>query len=282
MGRRSPEPRPTRPAHLPLALVLAAAVLAGCGTLTVPQEQQLGAELSREIRKEYRVLRDRVIVDYVADIGEDVLRAAGPQPFQYRFYVVEDEQINASAGFAGHILVNTGLVLRAENVSELAGVLAHEIGHVVNRDVAANYNRRRNTGILYQLGVAAASVFGFGGLAQLGGALTATAVLNSFGREAERSADEFAVQVLPAAGYDPNGLVSFFEKIREEGSQGPAFLSSHPTTEDRIAETRALIAQLPPAPGLAIEDRKLGIIQRRIRLLTGQPEPESDEGLRPL
>jgi predicted Zn-dependent protease len=240
--------------------------------------------MAREIRKEHLILRDRVIVGYLSDIAERILRASGPQPFQYRFYVVEDEKVNASAGFAGHVLVHTGLILRAENVSELAGVLAHEIGHVVNRDVAANYNRVRNTGLLYQFGVLAASVFGYGGLASLGGALAGTALLNSFGREAERDADAFAVRVLPAAGYDPNGLVSFFEKIRQEGARdAPTFLSSHPTTEERIAETRAAIAQLPPSPGLEVADRgKLEIIQQRIRLLTGAPAPGSDEDLNPL
>jgi len=270
-----------------LALGLLALSLAACGTLTVPQEKRLGAEVARDMQKELHMMRDKVVVDYVADIGEELVRAAGPQPFQYHFFVVIDENINAFAAPAGYIYVHTELILRAANVSELAGVMAHEVGHVAHRHVAENYNRSRNANILYQVFVVGASFFGYGSLAQLGGGLAAMAVLNTFGREAERESDTFAVGVMPNAGYDPSGLVTFFETLkREAGPSPPAFLSSHPTTADRIAETSSEIALQPPTPGLKVTDRgKLEIIQQRIRLLTGQDESEGSEsppGFEPL
>jgi predicted Zn-dependent protease len=254
----------------------AAALLAvGCGTLSVPEEQSLGRQMAAQMRRELVFLPDRVVERYVRDMGEAILRAAGPQPFQYRFYVVEDEHINAFAGPAGHVYVHTETILAARNASELAGVLAHEIGHVARRHVAQNYNRQRNTSIGYQAAVLAAALFGGGAAAtaaQLGGGLAAMAYLNSFGREAETEADAFAVETLPRAGYDPQGLVTFFETLqRTSGSGRGDFLSSHPATSDRAAAARARIAALPPTPGLRLDDGgKLEIVQRRIELLMHQ------------
>jgi predicted Zn-dependent protease len=246
----------------------------GCGTLSVQQEQALGRQMAGEIRRGVVILPDRVVERYVREIGEEILRAAGPQPFEYRFYVIEDEDINAFAAPAGHIYIHTQTILVAENVSELAGVIAHEIGHVQRRHIAQNYNRQRNMGIGYQAAVLAAAIFGGGAAAtaaQLGGGLAATAYLNSFGREAELEADTFAVETMPRAGYDPNGLVTFFETLRQEGGDRPAdFLSSHPATADRAAAARAQIAAQPPAEGRRVHDNgRLEIIQRRIEIVMG-------------
>jgi predicted Zn-dependent protease len=188
--------------------------------------------------------------------------------------VVESEDINAFAAPAGHIYVHTQTILAAKNVSELAGVIAHEIGHVSKRHIAHNYNRQRNMGIATQAGVLAAAILGGGAAAtaaQLGGGLAATAYLNSFGREAEMEADGFAVETMPKAGYDPNGLVTFFETLRAESGDRPAdFLSSHPATADRAAAAHAQIAAQPPVEGLRIHDNgRLEIIQRRIEIVMG-------------
>jgi predicted Zn-dependent protease len=248
--------------------------LVGCTTLSVPEERQLGAEFERDARREYRFVNDPIVVGYVSRIGEDVLRAAGPQPFEYRFYVLDQPEINAFAGPAGGVYVNSGTILKARNVSELAGVIAHEVGHVVRRHVAQNYSKQQAANIGEQVLVFGASIVG-GGAAAAGagliGGIGTMAVLNSFGREAEREADDFAVGVLPQAGYDPNGLPSFFETLMAEGgSQMPVFLSSHPATADRLAATRAAIARETLPPDLRVDDGgRLEIIQQRIRLLTG-------------
>ncbi len=254
--------------------VMTLPLLGACGTLTVPQEKKLGAEFSREIRREVDLLRDSVVTGYVERIGEEILQAAGPQPFVYRFYVVADDEINAFAAPAGYIYIHTETILMARNVCELAGVIAHEVGHVVKRHIAQNYNRRRNTGIAHQGAVVAAGVLGgsaAAGAANLGGALAGTAYLNKFGRDAERESDAFAVEVMSKAGYDPVGLVAFFQTLRNRtGSRAVTFLSSHPATDERIQETRLMIDALAPDPNLRRDDSgRFEIIQRRIRLLTG-------------
>jgi len=249
-------------------------LLAACGPISLSEESRLGYTFEQEMRQELPLLHDRVIVDYVRDMGHGIVNAAGPQPFDYSFSVVVDEEINAFAGPAGHIYIHTGTILAARNASELAGVIGHEIGHVVERHVAENYNRQRNTQIGQQILVAGAGIAGGGGmanLANLGSGLAAVAYLNTFGREAEMEADAFAVEALPKAGWDPAGLVTFFQLLAsEKGSSGtPTFLSSHPATEERIRATSEALEVVKRPPGVATDDRgKLQIIQRRILLLT--------------
>lgn len=258
-------------------LALAAlACLPGCGTLSLEKEQQLGAEYARELRQQLDFVREEVVVSYVEQIGRDLVKAAGPQPFQYHFYVVEDPTLNAFAVPAGYIYVNTGTILAAANASELAGVMAHEVGHAALRHLANNYNKQQGAGVLYKLGALGAAIFlpGAGAAAaQLGGQLAVIGVLNSFSRDDEAAADNFAVEVMPKAGWNPQGLVTFFQTLKDEtaaNGRPPEFLSSHPTTESRIEATQARIRAAKLPEGLKEGDAgKLEIIQRRIRLLTG-------------
>jgi len=257
------------------ALLGLVATLSSCMTLSLREEKQLGDRSAVELAKNLHFVRDRWIVHYVDEIGRQILAAAGPQPFEYHFNVVEDDELNAFALPAGYVYIHTGVILAAENVSELAGVIAHEVGHVVERHVARNYNRQRNTGLVYNVLAVAASIF-VGGYAasggQLLGQLAAVAYVNRFTREAEMEADSFAVAVLPRAGYDPNGLVTFFAKLEtKSGAHVPTFLSSHPPTPERMEHAAALIAGLDLPEGLRVTDNgELEIIQRRIELLTGQ------------
>jgi predicted Zn-dependent protease len=254
---------------------LIALALLGCGTVTVQDEQALGAELAHHARAELVFINDEVVVAYISDIGDRIVSAAGPQPFQYHFAVVENDDLNAFAAPAGYIYIHSGTILRARNVSEVASVIAHEVGHVVLRHIAENYDRQRNTGIAKQAGVLAASLFGYGALANLGSGLGEIAVLNSFTRGDELEADAFAIEVMPAAGYDPNGLVTFLKVVeRESESAGPAFLSSHPATSDRIEESVEAMVAREDTTGLQVDDAgRLEIIQRRIELLTGKIQP---------
>ena len=258
-----------------LAAVGLALLLTSCATLTLEEEEQLGRELEREVRRELRMLRDRVVADYVTDLGERLLAAAGPQPFEYSFSVVEDEEVNAFAMPAGAIYIHTATIVAASNFSELAGVMAHEIGHIVHRHTAENYNRARTTGWVHQAAVVGAGIAGgnaAAGAANLLGGLSAMAFINSYGRDAERESDEFAAELLPRAGIHPEGAWTFFETLKAEGgSQTPTFLSSHPAPDERLEAARQRIEAADLPSGLRMDDGgKLEIIQRRIELLTGR------------
>jgi predicted Zn-dependent protease len=259
------------------AVALAAALGLACAPLSVTQERQLGPRFEREVQRQHRFVNDPVVDGYVDRMGEEIVAAAGPQPFAYEFTVIEDPEINAFAGPAGHVYVHTGTILAASDASELAGVIAHEIGHVVERHVAENYGRQQAANVGHNALVLGAGVLAGGaaaGAANLLGGLGFMAALNTFGREAEREADDFAVEVLPRAGWDPRGLPTFFETLIAEGGPSlPGFLSSHPAPADRLAATRAGIAAQQLPPGLRADDGgRLEIIQQRIRLLTGDSQ----------
>jgi predicted Zn-dependent protease len=263
-----------RPSGLLVGVLCGLLLLPACTTLSVDEEEQIGNEASRELRKELDFVRDEWVVKYVRDIGAQVVKAAGPSEYDYEFFVVQDDELNAFALPAGYIYIHTEIILEAANVSELAGVIGHEVGHVALRHVARNYNRQRNTGILYNAAALAASIF-VGGHAAAGGQmlgqLAAVAYVNQFTREAEVEADRFAVEFLPQAGYDPAGMVSFFETLRAKsgGDNVPTFMRSHPATSDRIAHTQGLIEEAELGSGLKITDNgQLELIQRRIELLT--------------
>jgi len=262
------------------ALVLAAAFgAAACVGLSAREEAQLGAELHWQLLREQALLPDEVVARYVDGIGRRVARAAPGEGFEYRFFVVVSDDVNAFAAPGGTVYVNTGTLLRARDAAELAGVIAHEIGHVERHHVSEKVARRRAVGLARQAGVVAASVAAgpaAASAASLVGGVASLATLNSFGREAEREADELAVEILPRAGYDPEGLVTFFQTLeREGGAAPPAFLSSHPATADRVAETQRLVDALPAPKGLQRDDGgRLEIIQERIRILTGAAHAE--------
>jgi predicted Zn-dependent protease len=258
--------------------ILALFSFGGCGTLSVPEEKQLGHEAQRQVREQVQLVRDRVIVGYVRDLGARLVANAGPTPFDFRFYVVENEEINAFALPAGAIYVHTGVMLEAQNAAEVAGVLAHEIAHVTARHVANLYRRQRNTGYgatLFAIAVAILSGNPYiANAGQLGASVAATAYLSTFTRDAEREADALAVETLIRAGYDPRAMVTFFQTLQQEtasvGMKPPQLLASHPATEERISTVQSLIAARHLPEGLRLTDGgKLEIIQKRIQLLVG-------------
>jgi predicted Zn-dependent protease len=258
----------------PFAALFCAALIFGCAsTLSIEEERDLGAELDAQLRSELVLEPDLLVVRYVQNIGKEIVRAAPASPYQFRFLVVDDDEINAFAAPAGYVYVHTAILKKARNVSEVAGVLAHEIGHVVMRHVAQNYNRAQNANRLKEAGAVATTLLMPAGaaasLASLGGGLAALAYVNSFGREAEREADAFAVEVLPKARYDPEGLVTFFRTIqREYGNSGLSFLEDHPAPSDRIEAATKLIEAESLPPDLRQDDGgELEIIQRRLQLL---------------
>jgi predicted Zn-dependent protease len=270
----------------PLTRVLAMLLLAtaSCGTLTVEEEKQLGQQAQREVRERFQLFRDRVVVNYVRQMGKRLIAGGGPSPFEFRFYVVEDESINAFAVPGGAIYVNTGLILEAHDSSELASVLAHEAGHVTARHVAQLYRRQRNTGVganLLSLAIAILSGNPYiANAGQLATGAAATAYTSTFTREAEREADSLAVETMINAGYDPKGMVAILQTLKQQGGGGgPVWdlLNSHPGTDERIASVTADIDSRSLPGNLERDDGgKLEIIQERIRLLMGTDEMDED------
>jgi predicted Zn-dependent protease len=266
------------------ALVLALFALSACGTLTVQEEKELGAQAQAQLRRQLTFVRDSVTVNYVRKFGESLATAARPSPFEFRFYVVEDEEINAFAIPGGAMYVNTGLILAVSNSAELASVLGHEMGHVTARHSAKMYKRGRNTGFVANVFYLLVAILtGNPYLANAGGLasqVAGTAYLATYSRDAEREADALAVETMVHAGWNPDGMVTMFETLKREygGGGGPQFLARHPATDERIQNVRADIAKYPGSEKLKLDDGKLEIIQARLKLIIGVDRDTPEDG----
>jgi predicted Zn-dependent protease len=181
----------------------------------------------------------------------------------WKFHVVNNPEVNAFNIPGGHVYVHTGLIANSDNVAELAGVLSHEIAHGVERHGTEQLTR------VYGLNILAGALLGNDPatyqriLAQIVG----TGTIARFSRGAEQEADRLGVRVLYDAGYDPQGLVAMFQSLLEQRRRQPSsvdqFFASHPLTEDRIRDTRNMIAELPPKSGLTSRDPAFQAVRQR-------------------
>jgi len=265
------------------ALLALACALSACGTLSVEEEKKLGAEYQAKLRKELTFVRDPVCVNYLRQFGAQLAASARPSPFEFRFYLVEDEEINAQAIPGGAMYVNSGLVLAVNNAAELAGVMSHEMGHVTARHIAKNINKMKGTSLVANVFYLAIGILtGNPYLANAGGiagSVAGQAFVSSFTRDAEREADALAIETMTHAGWNPEGMVTMFETLKKEhgGGGGVQFLSSHPATDERIQNVRKEIEKYPGSDQLKLEDPKLPIIQERLKLILGTDREKEDK-----
>lgn len=254
------------------ALFLGPLAGAGCATvagatevaaevLLPPREEvRLGRQMAREVAEELSFHRDDLVQNYVEALGNRIAaKADTPSPIRYTFRVVDDaDQINAFAMPGGYIYVYSGLIKAADNEAELAAVMAHEIAHVTERHVAERLVAA------YGLQAITAAALGEdpGLIEQLVAAVAGQGFLLKYSRDHEREADAVGFEYMVAAGYDPMGFVTFFEKL-EGGPRMPDLLSSHPAPDDRIEAARRRIERLRRRPtetnpeGLARVKRRL-------------------------
>ena len=251
--------------------------------LTVAEEKQIGEANQQAIRRESTLLRDRVIVTYVRKLGAELAKAAPPSPYDLRFYVVESDDIGAFAIAGGSIYVNTGTIVKAQNRAELAGVMAHEIGHVTQRHIIQNFQKAQKANFFGNMfGTILSVLTGNPYALNTGGLLIGiggSTYMASFSRDFEREADKVGVETLIRADYDPERLATFFETLmKEEPKSGiPQFLSTHPATPERIQNVRAVISATPKLGDRRTEDEKLAAIQKRIKLIQGMGNDPDDE-----
>ena len=228
------------------------------------QEVQLGKQFSREIEKEIKIYSDPVVTTYIAQLGQHLASHSQRKNITYHFKVVNTEAVNAFAVPGGYLYVNIGLIRAAENESELAGVIGHEIGHVVGKHGVKQMTR--------QLGLAAVAQLALGEdqnkLEQMVAGLAANGVLMKYSRDAEREADGHAVQEMYDAGIDPEGMATFFEKLLKLQKGKPSKLeqmfSTHPPTAERIAAVRYRIAKLPRKSNLKRDSQRFHQIKKRL------------------
>jgi predicted Zn-dependent protease len=243
------------------------------GPPDVQDEREIGAQFDEEIRKHVVLIDDPVVAGFVNDLGQQVVASLERQPVVYRFRVVRDPSLNAFAVPGGYIYLHSGTVLAAGSVDELAGVIGHEIGHVKARHFARMQARTKVPDLLTNLaGMAAAVATGEPGV------LVATQAANvamklRFTREFETEADQLSVVYATRAGYEPEAITRFFERILEEqrklpAQQLPPYLYSHPDVEQRIDAVKVAARDLHPShPPEAGSREALAEVQGRLGLL---------------
>ena len=215
--------------------------------VSLEKEIQIGAQYAQYFEQTARLVEDPVVTEYVDRIGQQIVKHSDAKvPFVIK--VVDTDEVNAFALPGGYFYVNKGLLLEAENESELAGVMAHEIAHVAARHATERMTKQQ----LIQF-AALPALF-------VGGYWTQVAVRNGLGlgvslavlgitRKSEEEADQLGTQYLWNSGYDPNGFITFFEKLQAHEKNKPgkfaSFFRTHPPVEDRITKVQEEISYLP-------------------------------------
>ena len=221
----------------------------GVNFYSLEHEIALGKQLAQEVERSSKMIDDPVITEYVNRVGQNLVRNSDAQvPFTIK--VIDSDEVNAFALPGGFFYVNSGLILRAQEESELAGVMAHEISHVTAR----HGTKQATKAEIIQIGAMAAMIFvpyGWAGYGIYEGMqLAIPLTFLKFSRDAEREADYLGIEYMYKAGYDPNSYVTFFERIQADEKRRPGtvskMFSTHPPTPDRIAAAQKEIARILP------------------------------------
>jgi len=248
--------------------------------LSKSREAQLGRGVMLQLRNAGAVVDDPQLTEYIGLLGARLASQANNGDFNFNFFVVEDNSINAFAMPGGYIGVNAGLILASDNESELAGVLAHEVSHVTQRHIARSiYDNQRMSMVSIASMLAAillsATTDMSGnagqGLMMAGQAAALQRQIN-FTRANEYEADRIGMNVLSAAGFDPNGMAGFFEKLSRRSSIAsqyvPEMLRTHPVTSGRIGEARSRARTLPQTRN--VDSTGYALAKARLQVLSAQ------------
>lgn len=232
--------------------------------ISYQEEWALGQQLEGDIARQLPLVNDRASLAYVNRIGQRLVAQTELAQAPWEFHIVAGPEINAFNIPGGHVYVYTGLIQAADNVSELTGVMAHELAHGVARHGTEQLSKAYGFSVLAGLALGANPPIYQQLLAQIVGAGT----FASFGRDAEREADRLGVTYMYNAGYDPHGMVTMFQELLSRRQSQPGavsqFFSSHPLTEERIENVRAHIRTLPARQNLITGDAEFQRVQQRL------------------
>jgi beta-barrel assembly-enhancing protease len=237
-------------------LMVVAGQPAGAPAISIPDEKKLADQFMEMIRREKIILEDPVITHLIDTVGRHILAQLPSQPFNYSFFLVNDDTFNAFASPAANIFIHRGLITALSSIDELAGILAHEIAHAASRHVSQSIDRHKLVSIGTMAGVLAGIFVGAAGGGEAGQAMTVGSMaaghsaMLTFTRENETEADQKAFSILQQTCYDPQGLLDGLNKLRAADFMGiegiPDYFKTHPGTGSRIAHLSGLLADYSP------------------------------------
>jgi len=251
--------------------------LVGCG-ISQQQEVQMGQEYAQQINAQLPIVQDPEVNRYINVLGDSIAHLTSRSDLEWHFFVVDAQEVNAFAVPGGFVYVNRGLIQRADQMDELAGVLGHEIGHVVRRHTVKQMEKAQGANIGVTLACVLTSICN----SQAAGAainVAGGALFARFSRQDEAEADAEGFKNVVRAGISPVGMVTMFRKLLDERKSRPGAVESwfltHPLEEDRIVAVQSQINQLSPQQlaSLGTDTRNFHAFKSRIQSLPPSPPP---------
>jgi predicted Zn-dependent protease len=221
-------------------------------TLSADDEDGMGQSVAVSLTNTYTLTKNEKLNKYVSLVGLTLVNAS-PRPVgNWVFGVLESNEVNAFAGPNGYIFVTTGALKQMQDEAELAGVLAHELTHVLHHHALAGIKNDANVDLLKEVGSMAVADQDRFGVVKLTEPVVDGVAKKGYGRKQELDADKTAIEIVVAAGYDPDGLVRFLQRLENSGGD---LMSTHPGKAERVSAARAKIAQLGNPSGKTLKDR---------------------------
>jgi predicted Zn-dependent protease len=257
------------------------AVIAGCAVST-QQEVEMGQQEAQQVSSQLPMLQDAQINTYVNDLGNRIAKLTPRGDLDWHFAVVNTDVVNAFALPGGFVYVNRGVLERATSMDELAGVMGHEIEHVVLRHSVKQMEQQQGANVGLSIACALTNVCE-SQVTQAVVNVGATAVFAKFSREDEVQADDGGFQNVVRAGISPRGMLTFFQKLlAEEQAQGGSgsvapWFADHPGTQDRIADIQRMLDAMPAGSLDKLQTNDAAFVamkQRLARLPAAPPAPK--------
>jgi len=251
----------------------------GINFYSIEKEMALGRQLALEVEKQAKMVDDPIVGEYVNRVGQNLARNSDAK-MPITFKLIDSDSVNAFTLPGGHVFVNSGLILKADNESELAGVMAHEIAHV-----AARHGTRQATRgtIINYASIPLIFMGGWTGYAiRQGAGLAIPLGFLTFSRGFESEADMLGLEYMYKAGYDPTSFVDFFEKIQTLEKKKPGTLSkvfsTHPMTDDRIKSAQKNISEiLKSKPEYVLNTSEFNDVKGRLSMLHNRRRIDTKE-----